>query len=387
MAQDVDDDDDDTPTFDATPMPPTLTTQLPAPKRSALNYFASATRRSFRDAFSREQLVAGFKAFLWVAPITALIWVYAEREQVAALPNFPIPIEVTSDNGRHVITVRSLADGNLTADLSGPRAQLDLGRDELARGGSERAQLKIGAVEPGERKIGALAIGDDPRFAANGVVLNNLRPSAIEVFVDVLEDRMIDVRVPDGVTNLAGFSFDPPQVMLSAPRSVLEAASQPVVAYVDAATLQQIKTPGPHPNVPIRVKVPIADPHVVLSPAIVKANLNVKQADETLTLPAIPVAVTFIGKPSQNSSSLVYEESLPRVTVVGAAEQIRAIEAGTVFPRARFEVTPEDMADLAAGGPPRSAQVKYDLPEGVKVKAEDAQRKIEFRLAERGATE
>ncbi len=380
------DDADDASTFDATPMPPALTTHLPTPKRSALNYFVSATRRSFRDTFSREQLVAGLKAFFWVGPLTVLIWVYAEREQVEPLPNFQIPIELTSNVGGQVITVRSPADRRLTADLSGPRAQLERVREDF-RNGVARARFDIGTVEPGEHTVSAEAVANDPRFASNGIVVENLRPSVVEIFVDVLEDRQIDVRVPDGVTNLEIATFDPPTVLLRAPRSVFEAAPQTIVAYVDADTLRQIKTPGRHEDVQVRVKVPLNDPNARLATTSVKADLVVKQADERLELAAIPVAVTFISRPNQNAPYLEYEASLTDVTVVGPAEQIAVIRAGGAVPRARFEVTADDLQALAGGAASRRAPVKYDLPEGVKATPEDVQRTIEFRLGERGATE
>src|SRR5215207_6828460 len=144
-------------TFDATPITKPMPT---ASRRSPLSYYTSAAKRSFRDAFGRQQLVDALKAFLWVAPLTILIWIYAEREQLVTQKNFPIPVEVRSADPRQVITVTRPADGSITAELVGPRAQLDRVREEFGRNSDARARIEIGSVEPGPRQVSAEAIGD-----------------------------------------------------------------------------------------------------------------------------------------------------------------------------------------------------------------------------------
>lgn len=354
---------------------------LPSPRPSALNYFANATRRSLRDTFSREQLIAGLKGFFWVAPLTILIWVYAEREQLSNLKNFSIPIEVRSADPRQVITVTRPYDATLTADLSGPRAQLDRVREEFGQRNDARARIEIGSVPPGPRQIEADAITDDPRFATHGVILSNLQPRVLEVYVDVLDDVMIDVKVPPGVTNLTRASFDPPQVRLTAPRSVLEAAGKPLVAYVDPASLQQVREPGRHEKVPVRLTNPIKDPNARLSTMTVSATLEVKRADVELTLRSIPVWVTY-APTLDDRYRAVYETSLDNITLIGPADQIRAIEEGTANPppKATFQISGDDIEALER---PRRAKVMYDLPEGVRVNQEDAQKTVEFRLVPR----
>src|SRR4051812_35414680 len=58
----------------------------------------SATRRWARDTFSREQLLAGLKQLMLVAPLTLLIWVYAEREQQVPARGLQFAVEVRSNN-------------------------------------------------------------------------------------------------------------------------------------------------------------------------------------------------------------------------------------------------------------------------------------------------
>src|SRR3982751_2273948 len=125
--------DEEESTFDATPItapaqPLSYPSSLKTPG-TPLSYYTGADKRSFREAFSKQQLIEGVKAFLWVAPLTILIWIYAEREQLATQKNFPIPVEVRSSDPRQVIEIVSPLDGTVRADLVGPRAQLDRVRE------------------------------------------------------------------------------------------------------------------------------------------------------------------------------------------------------------------------------------------------------------------
>src|SRR5436305_9069569 len=52
-------------------------------------------RRWVRNTFTRDQIASGLRSLLWVAPLTVLIWIYAEREQTTNAP-VNIPIEVVS---------------------------------------------------------------------------------------------------------------------------------------------------------------------------------------------------------------------------------------------------------------------------------------------------
>src|SRR5262245_48478591 len=98
-----------------------------------------------RDTFSREQLVSSFKSFLWVAPLTILIWVYAEREQTHTQRQQPIPIALRAADPKMLVTLLDPADKNLLADLEGSRVQVDLVRSLLVpKDGQAPVTIEIG---------------------------------------------------------------------------------------------------------------------------------------------------------------------------------------------------------------------------------------------------
>src|SRR5689334_18283698 len=67
-----------------------------APNFSSWREHFARERRWFAETFSKEKMVDMFKQLAWVVPLTLLIWIYAEREQIATLPNETIPFQLVS---------------------------------------------------------------------------------------------------------------------------------------------------------------------------------------------------------------------------------------------------------------------------------------------------
>src|SRR5213595_2181335 len=101
------------------PMPTPLSRRNPAPAGPApLSYraaertgtmrrWSAVARRWFRDTFNKEQLISGLRSLIWVAPLTVLIWIYAEREQIITTPTpLYIPIQVVSTDPDRVVTLK-----------------------------------------------------------------------------------------------------------------------------------------------------------------------------------------------------------------------------------------------------------------------------------------
>lgn len=371
--------DEEESTFDATPITTTLVpvTSLKPSRRSPLWYYTSAAKRSFREAFSKQQLIEGLKAFLWVAPLTILIWIYAEREQLATQKNFPIPVEVRSSDPRQIIEIQYPSEGTVRADLVGPRAQLDRVREEFARSDA-RARIEMGSVQPGVHQVSADAVAEDSRFAGNGVVLNGINPQFLRVLVDVLEDVDARVELPPNVTNVINPVFVPATVKVTAPRAVIRNAPQPLKVYVDPAALQQLK-PGATGAQRLPLTVPFQDRNGRLSVSSVDATFDVKQDDEAWTLPSIPVWPTIApGIEQKYNLPPQYDPTLPSVTLIGPRDQIRAIKEGTQRVKGTFEVSEEY---IVPGTDKQKSPVKwYDLPEGVHVKEGDAKKMVEYTL-------
>src|SRR5262245_57673087 len=93
----------------------------------------SSLRRWLRNASSRESILSTIKTLAWVAPLTVLIWIYAEREQLFIDPGVPIPIAVTSGDPTRVVTLIRPAEKMIMADLEGPRSRVEALKASLGR--------------------------------------------------------------------------------------------------------------------------------------------------------------------------------------------------------------------------------------------------------------
>lgn len=366
----------------------------PRKRKSGRALFASALRRWARDTFSRESLMSSLRSLMWVAPLTVLIWIYAEREQVAKMTLPPFEVEVKSADPRKVVTIVTPSDGLITADVNGPRARLEAVRDALdSRVNPMPVRLEVPAdLAPGHHPIDAIGIARDSRLESAGVTVTTTTPRVLDVLVQELaeDEATVDVS-PEARDRLAAPpAFTPAKVRVSAPREVLEAARRdgPLVAYARLEHL--LDTPGAHNDVPVQVEVPFASrsPHVTLAPSTVRASVTVKSATEVRkTLSSVFVWPT--GAPSVlNEFKVEFPQggdTLSRVTVVGPEEQIKLLDAPQAAAQlAVVRVGREDAGDEFHKKP---VEAILGLPDRVRVAPEDQKRQVEVRLVPKKAGE
>lgn len=350
------------------------------------------SRRRLNRMFSRERLADYLRTLLWVAPLTLLIWLYAEREQIATVSDVPVRFDVEANGLRQVATVVRPADRTVVVTLEGPRVRLDSLRTRLA-GDSPQSVITIDL--PPDVPLGTASrsvveeLNRQSLFRFNGVKVVSAAPAQFVVEVDELATKELVVVADPSVTGLEGLPvFDPPTVKLTGPKSVLEriteedAAGRPAVR----AALPALRSPGEHVNVEVGLLMPAVVSESVdisrfsLQPERVRATFRVRQADVVLTLPSVPI-FPLAPQTLLDTYRPVFEPTLPNVTVIGPRDVIESLRNGTAgrMPRAILELSRDDLPP----GRPRMRQVRFDLPEGVRVSPEDARREVEFTLVPR----
>src|SRR6059058_717573 len=112
-----------------------------APKKNPVLDYASAWRSSasnyWRRNFAnvtREQVISNLKTLAWVVPLTLLIWIYAEREQVASMKDVAVPFDLVSIDPNVSVSLSRTQDKNLLLELQGPQARLQDVLTALQRG-------------------------------------------------------------------------------------------------------------------------------------------------------------------------------------------------------------------------------------------------------------
>lgn len=355
----------------------------------------SAQRRRFNKLFSRENLADFARTMAWVAPLTLLIWIYAEREQIATVSDVSVQIQVQANGPRQVATVIRPGDRNVVITMEGPRVRLDFLRTQFA---TDANQSLLVIELPPELPVGPVtrSIVDElnrlPLFRANGVKVTAASPAQITVDVDELVTRELFVMADPAAGNFDGVPvFDPPSVKLTGPRAILDrfsdedAAGRPAVRAA-MQTLVEVRTPGDHINVEVGLTRPALindapDPDQFnLAPDRVRATFRIRQADVSFTIPAVPIfplaALTLL-----DDYRPVFEPTVTNVTVFGPPDLIAALRNDTLArkPRAILELTRDDLP----AGRPRTRRLRFDLPEGLTISPEDSRREVEFTLVPR----
>ena len=182
-------------------------------------------RRPWR-AITRDNLVDWLRTLAWVVPLTLLVWIWAERQQLARTPSpVAIPVTLQANSGDVVVHVLSPADGNVMAELSGPQTALDEARNLISNPTSgQRVIINVdGNATRGRHEVSALAIEDSPIFTSRGVSVLNATPGQITYSVEKIVEANLPVQMPADVTNLDGVAaFDPPTVKFRGPQSLLD---------------------------------------------------------------------------------------------------------------------------------------------------------------------
>lgn len=351
------------------------------------NIGAALHPSNLREWFTRESVINGLKTFAWVAPLTILIWIYAEREQVTTMSDQAVPIDVRISGSNKIATLVNPPDRNITLDLRGPRQQLAAIKNELSRPASDpRLILDLDPnLPPGVRPIMlATLIQRHPFFADRGVEVVSASPSEGRIIVDEIVEAEVPVVIPPDVDNLEQAVFDPPAVRYVGPKTVMEAAQAEGTfqVYPELRGRDELKRPGTHELSGLPLKRQFQGNHVTLSPTAVDATVRVREQDAVYTMNQMTI---FLSHPPGmlDRYRVEYDPILERVTLIGPPQLIQAIRDQTISPRpkARLEVTDDLPIGIELERPLRFD----DLPEGVVVSKEDQHRTVRFTIVHRGS--
>jgi hypothetical protein len=175
--------------------------------------------------------------------------------------------------------------------------------------------------------------------------------------------------------------FEPARVRVRAPKRAWAklAGEAQVQVYAELGNHPELSRPGSHELQSVRVAIPAfqSEPHVSYAPNNIKATLEVTQPEREIRLPYLvvyPLAASNLHKQYR----IECPETIPNVRVVGPPDKIALLELPDhePKPKAVFDVRLDD----ATGETRRKRWRAMDLPEGVRVVADDRQPEIEFRL-------
>lgn len=339
---------------------------------------------------TRDNILDWLRTLAWTIPLTLLVWLWAERQQLVRTPSpIAIPVALRTNSPDVVVKIISPADRNVMAILSGPQHALDdTLRTISSPNSADRVYINVDSnVMPGRYAVPTSRIEESPLLAGSGVSVVNASPGEITYTVERIVEADLPVTMPADVTNLDGApAFDPPMVKFRGPQSVLDqlTADRQLAVYANVHGVDELHMPGPHKvhDVPL-LPLPITDNNVSITPTNVTVSFKVRQTQEEMTYPSMPVWVLAPPVVSDRGYKVVIvrNSNLANVKLTGSPDVIAQLTSGalTPKPRAHVEVSLEDLPE-GSEGPEKTRIVKYDLPDGVHVSSDDATRTVDFKL-------
>jgi len=379
---------------------PTTSEPTKLSNRSWRDDVSSGWRR-FAANVTRESVISNLKTLAWVVPLTLLIWIWAEREQVQPAKDVVVPFELTSADANRVVTLKPPQDTNLVLELSGPQAQLQELLNRL-HGGSMPQGLRLEvptSYSPGQDyTVRTYDLVSNQRvFAQYGVTVSptNVQPAKLEISVDELVDREAKIYVPPNLKNVDA-TFNPPTVKVRGPRILLNrAAVNPSAGeHGQLAVLAEglPRTPGPFKvddvvlAAPEELKDPADRVHINDAHVKVAATGTVSQAETSYKMSSMNV---WPMKPPNTDDKFHIVMDLPavqNVTIIGPPDLIDQVKnpAFDPQPKAVLVIT---AADLINPGEKHTKIVKYDLPfKELHVSPEDEKKTVDFKVIDASAT-
>ena len=321
-------------------------------------------RRSIGPTW-RERVTEGFKTFLWIAPLTALIWIYAERAQIAPL-EAPVTIDVKSNSNDRVVTVLLPIDDRVTLDMRAPRASLDAIRERLSTSAKPIEVIIPDDIAPGFE--GDISITDrierNPIFQQWAVDVERSFPP-VRIRVEKKSFRELPVRLAPEDSGFASVTFDPPTVRIEGPQSIIDKIPPDQAVYADLEKLRGYP-PGMHPPTSVTVKG-FTEENVKKIPAKVNATVEIRQG-QTYSLPSVLIYTNVPPTMMKFERHVVAPQrpTLPNVDVTGPPAQIERLKPGGDFtPKVRVTIDPKDLEQTEFIK--RVTAADFELPPDVKV--------------------
>ncbi|MFI5378108.1 MAG: CdaR family protein [Tepidisphaerales bacterium] len=323
----------------------------------------------------------GIKTFLFVAPLTFLIWVYAEREQMVPLNGFGVTIDVRTNQPDRLVTIIVPEDRRLILDLEGPRASIDAVQDQLSDRSKPVVLTLPEDVKPGfEGEINAAdQIARNDAFARNAVSVLRVRPP-LRVKVEAKMSRKVAIEQAKHTAIVGDVVFEPSTATIEGPASVVNAIpDDKLVLYADMSKFATLPRGKYEDTVPL--SFPLAIERITF-PRNVKVKVDMRES-LTVTLQTIPVKILSPAAVVEKDRYKVsgFQVTLPNVNVNGPPDAIELLKLQKFPAAAILELTAEE-ATTPGEKTKRLTAADYRMPKDVTVT--NPEREITFTVSDRG---
>jgi hypothetical protein len=323
---------------------------------------ASGEWRRIRQGFTRQNVILFLRTMAWVAPLTLLIWVYAERAQDTKQSNLQMAIDVTSRDPKRTVTlVKPYPDKFIVCDLEGQSANLEHFMNRLSPTYPLIINIDTTTMQLGENSVSTKQkIMENPVVKADGITVDKCEPDVLTFDVDIKDERTATIAAPPGISAVKSVMFDPPTIRVSGPKGELDknAVNGQLTVFADIADLPALASPGQHvvANVGLRQ---IDD--LTYSKDKVNATLVITDPDVTGTLHNVPVLLTATREVLEGYTVTWEGFYSAGINIIGPPDKIAQLkDVNSCY--LDLKITIDDVSD-----PRQMILTLRDLPPGVRL--------------------
>lgn len=304
------------------------------------------------------------ETWFFVTIITALIWLYAEGQNVRP-QDLNVAVKMVAAPGQDLLISPT---GPLTVRVTVrcSQSQLNNLRDELR--GPIDLELTASEDQPVVDVDLRERLSRAAQFANLGVPVTQVDPARVPVTVEEMVARPVEVKVspPDGVELAGGVSVDPARAVVRLPERYAEGISgRAVTAELDGRALAGMEVDVPHSlTVPLTLPPGVPPTRATIDPAAVRVTFTIRKQTESYTLTNVPVMYTISPILTRRFDVTVAPEHLfvRDVKVSGPGDQIERLRSGDFRVTAELRLSADDLEKGI-----ESVQPFIDLPAGVRL--------------------
>lgn len=315
------------------------------------------------------------QTYIFVTVITALIWLYAESENLREDTVYA-DIEFVAPAGRQLLIDPRQPQGAVLVTVRGPTTQMArLTREE----GEDPIQLELVDDPTAETPMREVDLFEElkkhPRYLSLGIQVTEVVPRRVNVRVERYATRELPVEAPAP----GEFQFtetpivDPAQATIRMPASLMSAIPDDarIVAKLEPKDLAQRQVNIQHVIVNVPLLLPGAQgiDRSAISPTAATVTLTISQKTKQTAPMSLPIKINVSISELQRYDVQLVDQSDPwirNVVLSGPNELIDQINDAnkTIKVWAELRLDTDDL-DKAAGKESASANVYLNVPPGI----------------------
>ena len=321
------------------------------------------------------KLARRIEDYLLVTVVAALVWLWAESNNVASYPadgsSVSVRLRVLPSGPGQIVTHQE--PNQISLRFRGSQAQVGLLRSVLQ---SELEVRPDGLNDATSTLSVADLIGQVESLSNLAVNVTSVEPQTLTVTVDRLEPVEASVLFEPRDVVLGGpWQADPSTVRVTVPGNkagVLSAGrDSAAVRVIPSIDLRELPA-GEEQVVTARVQLPAelqGDPNVIVEPSEIQLTVIIDKRERDARLTGVAVFVNVLPSDTALYDVRMAEDSalIQDVTVTGPIDLVDSVVAGQAQVTAVLRLSTDDLIRAADTGVVQTGTVEFSLPTGLRI--------------------